>query len=48
MLQLFKLTFDTTLNLSSIALYSFILFDRDLSTDEIDWVKTNILGEANQ
>ena len=30
------------------ALYSFILFDRDLASDEIDWVKTNILGEANQ
>ena len=46
-LELFKLSFDTT-NLSSIALYSFILFDRDLASGEIDWVKTNILGEANQ
>lgn len=42
-LQLFKLTFDTTLNLSSIALYSFILFNRDLTSDEIDWVKYNLL-----
>ena len=28
---------------SSIALHSFILFNRDLSTDEIEWVKTNLI-----
>ena len=47
-LAIFRLT--TTMNnfYSSIALYSLLLFDRDLASDEIDWVKTNILGEANQ
>ena len=29
----------------AIALYSFILFNRDLTDDEIDWVKYNLLGE---
>lgn len=33
---------------SRIALYSLLLFDRDLTDNEIEWVKTNILGEANQ
>lgn len=28
---------------SSIALYSFLLFDRDLTADEIEWVKTNLI-----
>lgn len=47
-LAIFRLT--TTMNdfYSNIALYSLLLFDRDLASDEIDWVKTNILGEANQ
>ena len=27
----------------SAALYSFLLFNRDLSTDEIEWVKTNLI-----
>lgn len=27
----------------SVALYSFILFDRTLTNDEIDWVKTNLI-----
>lgn len=26
------------------ALYSFLLFDRDLTSEEIDWVKTNLMG----
>ena len=47
-LYLFKLSSPDPTFLSSIALYSFILFDRDLASEEIDWVKTNILGEANQ
>lgn len=29
----------------SVALYSLLLFDRDLTTEEIEWVKTNLLGE---
>ena len=47
-LAIFRLT--TTVNkfYSSIALYSLLLFDRDLASGEIDWVKTNILGQANQ
>ena len=28
---------------TQIALYSFLLFNRDLSTDEIEWVKTNLI-----
>lgn len=27
----------------SVALYSFILFDRTLTKDEVDWVKTNLI-----
>ena len=45
MLVLFKLPSTNPTLLSSIALYSFILFDRDLTDDEIDWVKYNLLGE---
>lgn len=30
-------------NYSNIALYSFALFNRDLTTEEIEWVKTNLL-----
>ncbi len=29
---------------SLIALYSFLLFDRDLTAEEIEWVKTNMIG----
>ena len=29
--------------LANVALYSFLLFNRDLSTDEIEWVKTNLI-----
>lgn len=47
-LQLFKLVFNDTTNLSSIALYSFILFNRDLTNEEIEWVKTNLIGGENQ
>lgn len=47
-LQLFKLAFDNTTTLSSIALYSFILFNRDLTNEEIEWVKTNLIGGENQ
>lgn len=47
-LAIFRMTTTTNNFYSGIALYSFILFDRDLTSDEIDWVKTNILGEANQ
>ena len=28
---------------ANVALYSFLLFNRDLSTDEIEWVKTNLI-----
>lgn len=47
-LSLFKLPSSNPTLLSSIALYSFILFDRDLTDNEIEWVKTNILGGSNQ
>ena len=30
---------------SSIALYSLLLFDRDLTTEEIEWVKNNLITE---
>ena len=30
-------------SVSKIVLYSFVLFNRDLTTDEIDWVKTNLI-----
>lgn len=30
---------------SNIALYSFILFDRDLTSEEINWVKTNLIEQ---
>lgn len=30
---------------SSIAIYSLLLFNRDLSADEIEWVKTNLMSE---
>lgn len=30
--------------LANVAFYSFLLFDRDLSTDEIEWVKTNLMS----
>lgn len=30
---------------SSISLYSLILFDRDLTTEEIEWVKNNLITE---
>ena len=30
---------------SGIVLYSLLLFNRDLSTDEIEWVKTNLITE---
>lgn len=30
---------------ASISLYSLLLFNRDLSTDEIEWVKTNLITE---
>lgn len=46
-LQLFKLALNDTTNLSSIALYSFILFDHDLTNNEIEWVKKNMIeGEG--
>lgn len=31
--------------LANVALYSFLLFNRDLTEEEIEWVKTNLLGE---
>ena len=31
--------------LACIAIYSLLLFDRDLTTEEIDWVKTNLMNE---
>ena len=35
----------TNAGYTKYALYSFILFNRDLSTDEIEWVKTNLMSE---
>lgn len=32
-------------SVSKIVLYSFILFDRDLTDEEIDWVKTNLIEQ---
>ena len=43
-LQLFHYGYNVNSGLfSSIALHSFILFNRDLSIDEIEWVKTNLI-----
>lgn len=47
-LAIFRLTTTSNNFFSSIALYSLLLFDRDLTDNEIEWVKENILGEANQ
>ena len=43
-LQLFHYGYNVNDGLfSSIALHSFILFNRDLTTEEIEWVKTNLI-----
>lgn len=31
---------------ANVALYSLLLFNRDLTEDEINWVKTNLMGET--
>lgn len=31
-------------NNATVALYSFLLFDRDLTDEEIEWVKTNLMN----
>lgn len=40
---LFKLTLNESNFYSSIALYSLLLFNRDLTAEEIEWVKTNLI-----
>ena len=42
-LAVFKLATSSSSYYASISLYSLLLFNRDLSTDEIEWVKTNLI-----
>lgn len=44
-LVIFKLGTDINNSYSSIALYSVLLFDRDLTEEEIEWVKANIMAD---
>ena len=43
--RMIMFTARTNAGYTKYALYSFILFNRDLSTDEIEWVKTNLMSE---
>lgn len=43
--QLFIFTNANKNGYRNIALYSLLLFDRDLTTSEIDWVKTNLIEQ---
>lgn len=45
-LVIFKLGTNVDAFYSSIALYSVLLFNRDLTDEEIEWVKANIMDEA--
>lgn len=45
-LVIFRLCTTENSNYSSIALYSLLLFNRDLTDEEIEWVKANIIDEA--
>lgn len=36
---------DNAFEFSNVALYSLLLFDRDLTTSEIEWVKTNLIEQ---
>lgn len=42
-LAIFRLATETNNFYSNIALYSFLLFDRDLTDNEIEWVKKNMI-----
>lgn len=44
-IHLFKFKSENGDYYGNIALYSFLLFDRDLTEQEIEWVKTNIVEE---
>ena len=44
-LGIFNSGYNTTSEFSSVALYSLLLFDRDLTTEEIEWVINNLIDE---
>ena len=42
-LVVFRLSTSSSTHYASISLYSLLLFNRDLTTEEIEWVKTNLI-----